>query len=266
MREIIEIPIEQIRPDPTGVFQTQGIPPGTQPPQRVRELYDSAEKLFYKLAAPVGIIADIPMEDFARIYPGNGMNEPDTPLEHIFPRANHLALFAFTLGPGISREIEQQLNNRQLSMGYMLDAVASYSADKASEAGQIFFHKRLAAEGRASESTRVLLYSPGYCGWHVSGQKKLFEFLNPEEIGIRLNERFLMVPLKSISGVLVAGEAGIHRFKNNYPFCAHCRTHHCRERMNLNSPSNYAFGDQGLFLKKPPLDPAKTFDKGNKNS
>ena len=29
-----------------------------------------------------------------------------------------------------------------------------------------------------------------------------------------------MEPLKSVSGVLVAGPAGIHRFAPTYPFCA----------------------------------------------
>jgi hypothetical protein len=231
MRQIIDITVDRIKPDPTGVFQSQGIPPGTSPPKKVKELYDSAEELFFQLAAPVGIIADISIEEFAEIYPGNGNNEPDTPLEHIFPRANHLALFAFTLGKEISREIQHQLKDKNLAKGYMLDTVASYCADKASEAAQIIFHDQLASKHQIPRSNRVLLYSPGYCGWHVSGQKKLFAYLKPEEIGIHLNESFLMVPLKSISGVLAAGDPQIHHFVNNYPFCKICQTHNCRERI-----------------------------------
>ncbi|UCH97470.1 MAG: hypothetical protein JSV88_11625 [Candidatus Aminicenantes bacterium] len=231
MMQIIQIPIHRIEPDPARVFQSQGIPPGTTPPKRVKELYDSAKELFLKLAAPIGIMADISSDEFAKIYPGNGMNEPDTPLEHIFPRADHLALFAFTLGKEISKEIERQFDVKNLALGYMLDSVASYCADKAAEAAQSIFYNQLVSKSQASESTRVLLYSPGYCGWHVSGQKKLFEYLEPGRIGIHLNESFLMVPLKSISGVLVAGKAEIHRFTNNYPFCAHCQHHNCRDRI-----------------------------------
>ena len=33
-------------------------------------------------------------------------------------------------------------------------------------------------EHKVAESAAVLRYSPGYCGWHVSGQKKLFELDN----------------------------------------------------------------------------------------
>lgn len=235
MRQIIDISLDRIKPDPSGVFQSQGIPPGTTPPEKVKELYDSAEKLFFELAAPVSIIADISIEEFSKIYPGNGNNEPDTPLEHIFPRANHLALFTFTLGKEISQEIQRLLKNKNLAKGYMLDTVASYCTDKASEAAQTIFHEQLVLKHRISESSRVLLYSPGYCGWHISGQKKLFAFLKPEEIGIQLNDNFLMIPLKSISGVLVSGDTKIHQFQNNYPFCPNCQTHNCRNRIKSAS-------------------------------
>ena len=148
MRQIIDISVDQIKPDPTGVFQSQGIPPGTSPSKQVKELYDSAEGLFFKLAAPIGIMADISVEAFTRIYPGNGKNEPDTPLEHIFPRADYLALFAFTLGKEISLEIQQQLKDKNLAKGYMLDTVASYCTDKASEAAQTIFYNQLISKGQ----------------------------------------------------------------------------------------------------------------------
>jgi hypothetical protein len=78
-----------------------------------------------------------------------------------------------------------------------------------------------------------LRYSPGYCGWHISGQKRLFERLNPAEIGITLNSSFLMQPLKSISGVIVSAERKYHLIKSDYPFCAVCPHRSCRERINL---------------------------------
>jgi hypothetical protein len=237
MQRIVNISIDKIKPDPAGVFALQGIPAGTRPPDRVKDLYDSAEALFYKMAAPIGIMAGISIDEFAGIYPGKGLNEPDTPLQHIYPRAGHLALFVFTLGAEISREIENQYKNNNLATAYMLDAVASYSADKAAEAGQKIFLDGLLSRGKADETTRVLLYSPGYCGWHVSGQGKLFDYLKPEEIGITLNGSFLMIPLKSISGVLVAGKADIHCFTDNYPFCAHCQPRNCREARRKPAPN-----------------------------
>jgi hypothetical protein len=77
----------------------------------------------------------------------------------------------------------------------------------------------------------VLSYSPGYCGWDISAQKKLFAYLQPKNIGIRLNDSYLMTPLKSVSGVLIDGKKEIHIFQNNFDFCESCKTHSCRERI-----------------------------------
>lgn len=228
---MIQIQLPEIAPDITGVLATQGIPPGTPPPDRVKALYDDAEKIFTNLALPAGIMADIGIEEFAEIYPASGQNEPDTPLEHIFPKAKNLALAAFTLGPEVSREIEEQLKSTGFALGYMLDAIASYSADRASVVLQGIFHRRLREQGQAEENDSVLMYSPGYCGWHIGGQQPLFQYLQPETIGIRLNASFLMTPLKSISGVLVSGPREIHQFINHYPFCSQCRSKNCRDRI-----------------------------------
>lgn len=80
-------------------------------------------------------------------------------------------------------------------------------------------------------SAATMLFSPGYCGWHVSGQKRLFESLRPDEIGIELSESFLMQPLKSVSGVIVVGPREIFDFDDAFSFCDECSTHSCRDRI-----------------------------------
>jgi hypothetical protein len=117
----------------------------------------------------------------------------------------------------------------------MLDSVASAAADRLTALlGSLY----PALNGGASANgTRVLAYSPGYCGWHVSGQRALFAFLDPGEIGVTLNASCLMEPLKSVSGVLVAGPARIHRFAPAFPFCPECREKPCHERIaSLSRP------------------------------
>jgi len=233
--EIVPIPLESIAPTAEGVYSLQGIPAGAKPSQRVQDLYQEAETLFMQLAVPKGILADIDSETFAEIYTGTGKNEPQTPLESIYPQAKQLALFAATMGPEISRKVQELMENTgtDFALGFMLDSVASYSADRASAVAEEFLLKRISTESTSPKALKVLLYSPGYCGWHVSGQGKLFDYLKPQAIGITLNPSFLMTPIKSISGVLVAGLPEIHNFDNDFPFCNHCRTHNCRDRVKL---------------------------------
>jgi hypothetical protein len=61
--------------------------------------------------------------------------------------------------------------------------------------------ERAAAEGRKITNH----YSPGYCGWNVAEQQRLFALLPPGFCGVRLTPSSLMVPIKSISGVIGLG-------------------------------------------------------------
>jgi hypothetical protein len=78
--------------------------------------------------------------------------------------------------------------------------------------------------------TAVLPYSPGYCGWNVTGQRALFAHLDPHELGITLNESCLMHPVKLVSGVLVLAPIEAHDFNPAFPCCATCITLDCQER------------------------------------
>jgi hypothetical protein len=40
-----------------------------------------------------------------------------------------------------------------------------------------------------------------------------------------------MSPIKTVSGVLVAGPGTAHKFRPDFPFCDDCRTHECGRRM-----------------------------------
>ena len=48
-------------------------------------------------------------------------------------------------------------------------------------------------------------FSPGYCGWHVSEQQKLFPLFDGHTCGITLTASSLMVPIKSVSGIIGLG-------------------------------------------------------------
>jgi hypothetical protein len=111
----------------------------------------------------------------------------------------------------------------------MLDSAASAAADRLTTL--LGSHVAATTDDARDDEGRTLAYSPGYCGWHVSGQRALFAFLGPEEIGVTIRGSGLMEPLKSVSGVLVTGPRKIHRFAPGFPFCADCREKPCRERI-----------------------------------
>lgn len=231
MENIFSLSVSQVQPAQNGVLRSLGVPEHQKVSDRISELFSLSMEWFLKLARPVGKMIEISHKDFGTLYQGMGNNAAETPLESIFPRAEKLALMALTLGAEISRKISRFFENRDFAQGAMLDAIASQAAEEASQAVERIFFERFCDQDSVEPSPVVLLYSPGYCGWHISGQKALFAFLYPEEIGINLNPSFLMTPLKSISGVLVAGEKQIHAFRNDFTFCKVCNHHSCIQRM-----------------------------------
>jgi len=220
---MINFSITEIIPDREVVYQSQGIKQEVSVPQKITDLYDYSLSLFMKNAEPKGLIKEISVPEFSEIFQGNGENEEDAPVQHIFPLADSLALFALTLGKTISDTISDLFNRQDFALASMLDSIASASADKAASIAELNFRK----------SSKTFLYCPGYCGWHISGQQHLFKKLEPERIGISLNNKFLMIPLKSISGVLIAGDKEIHNFDNDFTFCAQCKTFSCIDKKDM---------------------------------
>ncbi|MCK4461190.1 MAG: hypothetical protein KAW46_05265 [candidate division Zixibacteria bacterium] len=231
MRCVVDIEAKEITPSTEDILKQQGVPPGVALDEPTLTAAREAIALWEHLSQPVGIFMEIPIREFAQVYIGDGRNEPETPLPNIYQRADALALFAVTVGHDVEQEIRRLFETNEFPLGAMLDAAASVSAEKAVDVAQNKFQEYLGNGGRWGRSKGVMPFSPGYCGWHVSGQRALFDTLHPEEIGIALSDSYLMQPLKSISGVLVAGPKDIFQFDDDFPFCSECATRSCRERI-----------------------------------
>jgi cobalamin-dependent methionine synthase I len=231
MREVIRIPKEKTAPSIDAVLKGQGFPEGANPDQRTVRLVEEALSVYRESSDPVGILAEISKEEFISVYHGEGKGEKETPLGDIYTSAESLCLFAVTVGQAVSSRISSLFDQGEFAPGSMLDTVASEGTEVAAEGVELHYRDYLREKEQYSPSSGTMRFSPGYCGWDLSSQKKLFEYLRPGEIGITLRESFLMEPLKSISGVIVTGPREIFKFDDDFPFCKDCETHSCRERI-----------------------------------
>jgi hypothetical protein len=101
----------------------------------VEETWAAARDLFPKVAEPIGMYEQIAPAEFARVYEGEGDNEPRTPVGEVSRRARRLALFAVTLGPRICTEIQGKLfeflRPREIGItlreSYLMDPLKSVS-------------------------------------------------------------------------------------------------------------------------------------------
>lgn len=230
-RELVTLDTGSVVPTVARALRAQGIPPDVTPNWRTMEVAEKAEEIYRQLARPVGVWASVGRAGFEAIFAGEGHNADATPVEQTVRRADSLALFAVTLGREVPRAISDLFDRQDPALASMLDAYASEGVELAAERLENRYVDSLTTTSGPDPDRGVLRYSPGYCGWHVTGQRKLFQFLNPGDVGISLGKSCLMQPLKSVSGVIISGRREIFDFENTYDFCEECSDWVCRERI-----------------------------------
>jgi hypothetical protein len=233
MRRVAQLNVAEIIPTVQEILESQGMAGRPNLPARITALMDSALDLFRKLAAPKGIIEDLAIADFRPIYDGNGLNSPECPVPLFVPRADALALFAATMGDALAAKSRELFSAGGPALGYMLDAVNTCGAERLGQQMARRFLELLPEDQRRGKKLKAQYYCPGHCGWHISGQEKLFQALKPEEIGMALRPSWAMYPLKSISGILAVGDIEIHRFQPAFSFCKQCKEHKCIPRLKI---------------------------------
>jgi cobalamin-dependent methionine synthase I len=136
--------------------------------------------------------------------------------------AEEIVCFVGTIGFAIEKEISRLLDEHKLSEAYILDAMGSVAVEDMVEQ----FHQGMAAKCRDESKTVTFRFSPGYCDWPITEQKKLFSVFDAEKIGVELLDSCLMKPRKSISGVFGIAPPGSARHNP----CRHCREKNCKAR------------------------------------
>ncbi len=121
--------------------------------------------------------------------------------------ASSIAVFTVTLGAGYDEWMGQVKAEGDIMVEFVANSIASIVADGATEAMIKMLSEDAAADGLKITNN----YSPGYCGWPLAEQQQLFSFL-PEGITcITLTESCLMLPIKSVSGIIGVGRDVLKR-------------------------------------------------------
>ncbi len=117
-------------------------------------------------------------------------------------RSESVALFACTAGAEIGKRSRRTMKEGDLLEGFIYDVIGSEAVEAVTDLMQDDLEADIALTGRKITNR----FSPGYCGWNVSEQHKLFGLMTNNYCGIRLTESALMDPVKSVSGLIGIGE------------------------------------------------------------
>lgn len=115
--------------------------------------------------------------------------------------ALRFAVFTATAGTLFQQWQESRAIASDPMTGYLVDCIGTRIAEATADRMQNDLEKACLMQGL----TITNRYSPGYCGWDVTEQQALFSLLPENPCGIRLNASGLMIPVKSVSGVIGIG-------------------------------------------------------------
>ncbi|MDA3821531.1 MAG: hypothetical protein PF450_02805 [Bacteroidales bacterium] len=137
-----------------------------------------------------------------RIFSHNNWFETKQIVTHQLRRSEQAAWFVCTAGKEITKYSKQQAENGDTIGGYVLDVLSNIIVDKAMD----FIQSELKLEVAKLGLKITNRYSPGYCDWNISEQKKLFQAFPENFMDVSLTESCLMIPIKSVSGLIGIGK------------------------------------------------------------
>ena len=117
-------------------------------------------------------------------------------------KSDSVAIFLCTAGPEIGILSRNSMKDGDLLTGYIYDVIGSEVVEAAADIMQDNLLKEMISADRKITNR----YSPGYCGWDVAEQQKLFQLMPDNFCGVKLNDSSLMDPEKSVSGFIGIGE------------------------------------------------------------
>jgi hypothetical protein len=142
-------------------------------------------------------------------------------------KSEKAALFICTIGNAMETWSRTLIAEGDVPLGYLVDTVASVTAEQAVDVLQNHIERALLQQGLNSTNR----YSPGYCNWSVSEQHLLFSFFPKNFCGITLTESALMLPMKSVSGVIGLGG----KVQRTEYICENCNVQECTYRAILEA-------------------------------
>ena len=137
--------------------------------------------------------------------------------------AAYVALFVATIGNGFEQWRKKAKDD--MVRAFFADSLGSVLA----EATTVVMLARIEREMNEQGLFVSNSYSPGYCDWKLFEQQKLFSFFPAHFCGVTLTESCLMLPLKSVSGIIGIGKD----VKKRLYACEVCKMTNCVKKMKL---------------------------------
>ncbi len=212
--------------DLRNIYRYLGYRDGKRPAPRILSLITDYAKHINRFVdrSYFYVIKGIEKVEGSLVVIDSGIEFESKVLAQLLERCSKVGLFVVTIG-GRLEDLTRHLADEGLVLhAHIVDALGSDAVEQCAEFVQKLIRDKASEQG-LFVSRR---FSPGYCDWEISQQQAFFHAMTGKPCKVRLTEGGLMVPQKSISGIIGIGDS--HCNVTQYNPCLTCSKKDCRGR------------------------------------
>jgi len=142
-------------------------------------------------------------------------------IARLLEQCHKVAVFLVTIGKHLEETSCRLAEDGLILQASVLDAIGSDATEEVADFVQDSMREMAGAQGFVTSRR----FSPGYCDWDIGQQRAVFQAVDGDVVGIRLTKRCLMIPRKSISGIIGIGPSNSN--VENYNPCKTCNKYDC---------------------------------------
>jgi cobalamin-dependent methionine synthase I len=175
-----------------------------EPSTRIKSLVDDYIENYHNLVESTYsyTFRNIESVDGDRVYLSDSVILESKVISSLCKKCNKLAIFILTIGSHLEEMVDYLSENGLVVQATVLDAIGSGAAEQM--AGLI--EDRIRNVTMMHDQRISRRFSPGYCDWNVNQQEMIFKILNDDTAGVSLTDECLMIPRKSVSGIIGIGD------------------------------------------------------------
>lgn len=188
----------------------------------------------YNLFEPKGIYSPVKIKQISfsdgRVDLKNGFSLYfSNSIINLLKGTNYLVLGVITIGSSLENKVSEFFTQEEYPRAIALDAVGTVAVESLSR----YIKNLICQEAKEQYFKTTRYFNPGYGGWDINQQENIFEIIPADKIGVKLTESYMMVPKKSLSWAMGAGENIITPSKKD-DSCQICQAKNCQYRKEFN--------------------------------
>jgi hypothetical protein len=168
--------------------------------EKMKTLVDKVFSEAIELIEPLGVYIARRIKEKARVitFVNSDIVIESSSVSKLLSGSFGAIFMAVTIGPALERKIDDEIKEHNNEKALVFDAVGSGSAEAAANA----LNNHLITQSRQAKLFLTTRFSPGYGDLPLTFQRDLYRELSLDELGIRITEKCILYPQKTITAVI----------------------------------------------------------------